>query len=59
MKVKLTVDQKASLIAGLEAPHSTLILDVPVASLKPEVRTKILPLYDVASGSFRPRNGHS
>lgn len=53
MKVKLNVDQRASLIAGLEAPDSTLMLDISVASLSPETRALILPHYNAASGEIR------
>ncbi len=52
MKVKLRVDQRASLIAGLEAPHSTKVIDIPIANIRPETRATIMPYYDPVKGEF-------
>jgi len=53
MKLTLTVNQTASLIAGLDAPNSTLVIDVPAADIPADVRALIMPQYDIASGQFR------
>jgi len=54
MKLLLNVDQRASLIHGLDAPDSTILLDVPPACIPPEHRAIIMPLYDVATGIVMP-----
>jgi len=53
MKITLTVDQTASLIAGLDAPNSTMVLDIPAADIPGDDRALIMPQYDIASGQFR------
>ena len=53
MKITLSIDQTASLIAGLDAPNSTLIIDVPAADISADDRALIMPQYDIASGQFR------
>jgi len=53
MKLTLSIDQTASLIAGLDAPNSTLVIDVPAADIPADVRALIMPQYDIASGQFR------
>lgn len=54
MKLLLNVDQRASLIHGLDAPDSTILLDVPPACIPPEHRAVIMPLYEVATGIIMP-----
>jgi hypothetical protein len=54
MKLLFDVDQRASLIHGLDAPDSTILMDVPPACIPPEQRAIIMPLYDVATGIVMP-----
>lgn len=52
MKILLTVDQRASLIAGLDAPNSTITLDISPADIATDDRVLIMPHYDVVTGRF-------
>lgn len=52
MKLLLNIDQTASLIAGLDAPNSTLLLDISPASIPADIRPVVLPCYDIASGKM-------
>jgi hypothetical protein len=54
MKLLLSIDQKASLLAGLDAPHSSLMLDISPASIPADHRAILMPCYDVASGRVNP-----
>lgn len=50
MKLLLNIDQRASLIAGLDAPESTMVLEISAASIPAHHRAVIMPLYNLASG---------
>jgi hypothetical protein len=52
MKLWIPIDQRASIVAGYEAPHSTRIVDVPVERIPAPIRAYIAPLYDPASGEL-------
>lgn len=52
MKLLLNIDQTASLIAGLDAPSSTMVIDINPASIPAEIRAKVLAGYDVATGKI-------
>lgn len=53
MKVLIPIDQTASLIAGIDAPNSTLVVDISPADLSAETRALIMPGYDLVTGAFK------
>lgn len=53
MKTLHNIDQTASLIAGIDAPNSTMVIDIDPAQLSPATRAAVMPCYDIASGKFR------
>lgn len=52
MKIYIDIDQKASLIAGLEAPSSSTVIDVNIADIPAETRETLVPCYDMPTGRF-------
>jgi hypothetical protein len=55
MRLFIPIDQRASIAAGLEAPHSTRIVDVPVERIPAPIRSYIAQTYDLPSGELAPR----
>ena len=55
MKVLITIDQTASLIAGIEAPSSTAIVEIAAAAIPDAIRPVVMPHYDLATGKFSAR----
>lgn len=51
MKLLLNVDQAASLIAGINAPHSTITVEVNPSDIPQDVRELVMPHYRIATGS--------
>jgi hypothetical protein len=52
MKLLFNIDQIASLTAGLDAPHSTMSLDISPASIPADIRALVMSCYDIASGKI-------
>ena len=50
MKLLVPIDQRASIAAGHEAPHSTRTIDVPVQQIPQKIRAYIAQIYDPGSG---------
>lgn len=55
MKVLITIDQTASLIAGIDAPNSTAVVEIVAASIPEAIRHVVMPHYDIATGKFSAR----
>lgn len=52
MKLVIPVDQKASIAAGFEAPHSTEVFNIPAENIPQHIRQYIADRYDPASGKL-------
>lgn len=55
MKVLINIDQTASLIAGIDAPNSTAIVEIAAAAIPDAIRHVVMPHYDIATGKFSAR----
>lgn len=55
MKVLINIDQTASLIAGIDAPSSTAIVEIAAAAIPDAIRPVVMPHYDLATGKFSAR----
>ena len=51
MKLTLIIDQKASLLAGQDAPNDRVTYEFPVAKMSEETRQFLVPFYS-------PKNAH-
>ena len=52
MKLLVNIDQKASILAGINAPHSTETFDLDPARLTPELRAFVSEFIDLRTGEI-------
>lgn len=50
MKLLVNIDQKASVAAGYDAPHSTEVIDIPAANMPEDLRAEIAKVWDPSNG---------
>ena len=52
MKLLVPINQRGSIAAGTEAPHSTEVYDFPVEQIPAEIRPLIAEQYDPVTGTL-------